>query len=197
VANLGGDAGIDPVKHPSVQQAQAELDRAELDLSYTTINAPDDGVVTQVERLQIGDYVNAASPVFALVATHDLWVEANFKEVQLSKMRAGQEATVSIDTYGDRKFKGHVVSLSPGTGAQFSVLPAQNATGNWVKVVQRLAVRVEIDDADRDHPLFAGLSATVKVDTATQKGAPLADEPGEPISTSTAGSVAAERVSAH
>jgi membrane fusion protein (multidrug efflux system) len=196
VANLGGDPSIDPVKHPSVQQAQAELDRAELDLSYTTVHAPDDGVVTQVERLQVGDYVNAASPVFALVATHDLWVEANFKEVQLAKMRAGQEATVSIDTYGDRKFKGHVVSLSPGTGAQFSVLPAQNATGNWVKVVQRLAVRVEIDDGDRDHPLFAGLSATVKVDTATQKGAPLADEPAEPISTSAADSVAGEPVSA-
>jgi membrane fusion protein (multidrug efflux system) len=196
VANLGGDPSIDPIKHPSVQQAQAELDRAELDLSYTTVYAPDDGVVTQVERLQVGDYVNAASPVFALVATHDLWVEANFKEVQLAKMRAGQEATVSIDTYGDRKFKGHVVSLSPGTGAQFSVLPAQNATGNWVKVVQRLAVRVEIDDGDRDHPLFAGLSATVKVDTTTQKGAPLADEPAEPISTSAAGSIAGEHVSA-
>jgi membrane fusion protein, multidrug efflux system len=197
VANLGGDSSIDPVKHPSVQQAQAELDRAALDLSYTTIYAPDDGVVTQVEKLQIGDYVNAASPVFALVATHDLWVEANFKEVQLSRMRAGQEATVSIDTYGDRKFKGHVVSLSPGTGAQFSVLPAQNATGNWVKVVQRLAVRVEIDDGDRDHPLFAGLSATVKVDTESRKGAPLADESvAEPLSTSAADGVAGERVSA-
>ena len=199
VANLGGDPSIDPVKHPSVQQAQAELDRAELDLSYTTVYAPDDGVVTQVEKLQVGDYVNAASPVFALVATHDLWVEANFKEVQLAKMRAGQEATVSIDTYGDRKFKGHVVSLSPGTGAQFSVLPAQNATGNWVKVVQRLAVRIEIDDGDRDHPLFAGLSANVKVDTATRKGAPLADESAEPtapISTSSAGSVVGEHVSA-
>lgn len=194
VANLGGDPSIDPIKHPSVQQAQAELDRAELDLSYTTIYAPDDGVVTQVEKLQVGDYVNAASPVFALVATHDLWVEANFKEVQLAKMREGQEATVRIDTYGDRTFKGHIVSLSPGTGAQFSVLPAQNATGNWVKVVQRLAVRVEIDDADRDHPLFAGLSATVKVDTASQKGAPLANDSAAPISASPAGTVVGERV---
>jgi membrane fusion protein, multidrug efflux system len=190
-ANLGGNPSIDPVQHPSVQQAQAELDRAELDLSYTTIAAPDDGVVTQVEKLHVGDYVNAASPVFALVATHDLWIEANFKEVQLSKMREGQPATVSVDTYGDRTFKAHVVSLSPGTGAQFSILPAQNATGNWVKVVQRLAVRVEIEDADRDHPLFAGLSATVKVDTQDQKGAPLANESAEPVS-NTAGS--AERV---
>jgi membrane fusion protein (multidrug efflux system) len=209
VANLGGDPSIDPTKHPAVMQAQAELERAELDLSYTTIFSPDEGVVTQVEKLQVGDYVNAASPVFALVATHDLWVEANFKEVQLSKMREGQPATVRIDTYGDRTFKAHVASISPGTGAQFSVLPAQNATGNWVKVVQRLAVRVEIDDADGDHPLFAGLSATVKVDTADKKGAPLADdsatpagnapEPAtrEPAGTSREGSTAvAERVAA-
>jgi membrane fusion protein (multidrug efflux system) len=188
LANLGGDPQIDPSKHPSVQQAQAELDRAELDLSYTTIAAPDDGVVTQVEKLQVGDYVNAASPVFALVATHNLWIEANFKEVQLSKMREGQPATVRIDTYGDRTFKAHIASLSPGTGAQFSVLPAQNATGNWVKVVQRLAVRVEIEDADRDHPLFAGLSATVKVDTENKGGARLADnETAEPPTTETAG----------
>jgi membrane fusion protein (multidrug efflux system) len=138
--------------------------------------------------------VNAASPVFALIATHDLWVEANFKEVQLSKMREGQAATVRIDTYGDRTFKGHVVSLSPGTGAQFSVLPAQNATGNWVKVVQRLAVRVEIDDADRDHPLYAGLSATVKVDTESKNGAPLAEEPAAPLNTSSGNGVAGERV---
>jgi membrane fusion protein (multidrug efflux system) len=195
VANLGGDPSIDPDKHPSVQQAKAELDRAELDLSYTTIYAPVDGVVTQVERLQVGDYVNAATPVFALVATDDLWVEANFKEVQLARMREGQPATVEIDTYGDRTFKGHVASLSPGTGAQFSVLPAQNATGNWVKVVQRLAVRVHIDDADADHPLFAGLSATVKVDTEGKQGAPLAPQgSSEPLNTSASGGTAGARV---
>jgi membrane fusion protein (multidrug efflux system) len=190
LANLGGDASIDPVKHPSVMQAQAELGRAELDLSYTTIFAPDDGVVTQVEKLQVGDYVNAASPVFALISTHDLWIDANFKEVQLSKMRAGQSATVKVDTYGDRTFKARVSSISPGTGAQFSVLPAQNATGNWVKVVQRLAVRVEIEDGDKDHPLFAGLSATVKVDTEDKKGAPLADESAPPPATPSAERVA-------
>jgi membrane fusion protein (multidrug efflux system) len=176
VANLGGDPAIDPTKHPAVEQAQADLDRALLDLSYTTITAPDDGIVAQVEKLQVGDYVNAAVPVFALVSTHNLWIEANFKEVQLAKMRAGQAATVKIDAYGDKTFKAHVGSLSPGTGAQFSALPAQNATGNWVKVVQRLAVRIEIDDADRAHPLFSGLSANVKVDTQDQQGAPLADE---------------------
>jgi membrane fusion protein, multidrug efflux system len=176
VASLGGNPAIDPTRHPAVEQAQAELDRALLDLSYATITAPDDGIVAQVEKLQVGDYVNAATPVFALVSTRNVWVEANFKEVQLAKMRAGQPATVEIDAYGGKTFKAHVASLSPGTGAQFSALPAQNATGNWVKVVQRLAVRIEIDDADRSHPLFAGLSANVKVDTHDQKGAPLADE---------------------
>jgi membrane fusion protein (multidrug efflux system) len=165
LASLGGNPDIDSRTHPAVEQAQAMLDRAKLDLSYTVIAAPDEGVVTQVERLHAGDYVNSASPLFALIATHDLWVEANFKESQLSRMRPGQPVVVVIDAYGGREFKGHIVSFSPGTGAQFAMLPAQNATGNWVKVVQRLPVRIEIDDADAGHPLYAGLSANVKVDT--------------------------------
>lgn len=165
LANLGGDPQIDSRRHPAVEEAQAMLDRAELNLSYTVITAPDDGVVAQVAKLHGGDYVNEASPLFALIAIHDLWVEANFKEVQLTRMRPGQPVTVVIDTYADRTFRGHVASISPGTGAQFSVLPAQNATGNWVKVVQRLPVRIEIDDEDNEHPLYAGLSATVRVDT--------------------------------
>jgi membrane fusion protein (multidrug efflux system) len=169
-AELGGDASIDPADHPRVEQAQAALDRAELDLSHTVIVAPDEGIVTQVEKLQVGDYVNEATPVFALIAIRDAWIDANFKEVQLARMREGQPATVEIDAYGDRVFRGHVASFTPGTGAKFSVLPAQNATGNWVKVVQRLAVRIEIDDADLAHPLYAGLSATVKVDTSGEVG---------------------------
>jgi membrane fusion protein (multidrug efflux system) len=176
VASLGGDPAIDPEHHPGVQQAQAALERAELDLSYTIITAPESGIVTQVERLQVGDYVNQATPVFALIATDDLWIEANFKEDQLSRMREGQSATVKIDTYSGKVFKAHVASMSPGTGSQFALLPAQNATGNWVKVVQRLPVRIEIDDRDASHPLYAGLSATVKVDTESRvlhaEGAP-------------------------
>ncbi|HEX5421607.1 MAG TPA: HlyD family secretion protein [Gammaproteobacteria bacterium] len=172
-AKLDGDPSIDPAKHPLVEQAQAELDRAELNLSYTAIKAPDDGIVAQVEKLQAGDYVEKASPVFALLAIHDSWIDANFKEVQLAKMRAGQPATVEIDAYGDKVFKAHVASFTPGTGAQFSILPAQNATGNWVKVVQRLAVRIELDNPDPARPLYAGLSATVKVDTGDQSGPPL------------------------
>ncbi|HEU4618656.1 MAG TPA: HlyD family secretion protein [Gammaproteobacteria bacterium] len=179
-AELGGDPSIDPAEHPSVQQAQAALDRAELDLSHTVIEAPDDGIVTQVEKLQVGDYVNEATPVFALIAIRDAWIDANFKEVQLANMRPGQPASVEIDAYGDKVFKGHVASFTPGTGAKFSVLPAQNATGNWVKVVQRLAVRIEIDDPDPERPLYAGLSATVKVDTSGEARPVVTETPALP-----------------
>jgi membrane fusion protein (multidrug efflux system) len=165
VASLGGDANIAPERHPMVQQAQARLDRARLNLSYTVVKAPSDGVVTRVEELQVGSYVNAAAPVFALVSTSDVWVEANFKEVQLDHMRSGQEASVQVDSYPGRTFTGRVVSESPGTGSAFSVLPPENATGNWVKVGQRVPVRIEIGPTDAAFPLNAGLSATASVDT--------------------------------
>ncbi len=176
-AQLGGDPSIEPDKHPLVEEAQAALDQAELDLSHTVVKAPANGIVTQVEKLQVGDYVNTASPVFALISTDDMWIDANFKEVQLAKMRAGQPVTIDIDAYGDKTFRGHVASFTPGTGAQFSLLPAQNATGNWVKVVQRLAVRIAIDNPDPGHPLYAGLSATVKVDTTAAGTAPVETAP--------------------
>ncbi|HEY7643122.1 MAG TPA: HlyD family secretion protein [Steroidobacteraceae bacterium] len=163
IAQLGGDPNIEPAKHPTVLQAQAALDRARLNLSYTTITAPSDGVVTRVEQLQVGNYVAASTPVFALVSTHDVWLEANFKENQLGHMRAGQTARIKIDSYPGKIFKGRVASVSPGTGSQFSMLPAENATGNWVKVVQRLPVRVELDELDPQYPLHAGLSAIVDV----------------------------------
>ena len=169
IAQLGGDPNIEPSKHPSVLQAQAALDRARLNLSYTTITAPSDGVVTRVEQLQVGNYVAASTPVFALVSTHDVWLEANFKEDQLGHMRAGQTARIKIDSYPGKIFTGRVVSVSPGTGSQFSMLPPENATGNWVKVVQRLPVRVELDEHDAAYPLHAGLSAVVDVDTGYQR----------------------------
>lgn len=169
LAQLGGDASIDPDQHPSVQAAQAALDAARLDLSYASVYAPRDGVVTRVEQLQVGNYVPAHQPVFALVATNDVWVEANFKEDQLTHMRPGQEAEVRIDTYPGRVFRGRVSSLSPGTGSQFSVLPPENATGNWVKVVQRVPVRIELVDVPSDVQLHAGLSAQVDVDTRWQR----------------------------
>lgn len=169
LAMLGGNPDIDLEQHPTVQQAQAELDRAKLNLSYATIVAPADGIVTKVEQLQVGDYITAASPVFALISIHDVWVEANFKENQLTYMRAGQPATVKIDTYSGKTVAAHVTSIAPGTGSQFSALPAENATGNWVKVVQRLPVRLQLESTDADLPFHSGLSATVVVDTGHRR----------------------------
>src|SRR5258708_31067134 len=99
--------------------------------------APGAGIVTKVEQLQVGDYINAASPVFALISTQNVWVEANFKESQLTHMHEGQHASVELDTYPGQSFAARVSSIAPGTGSQFSMLPAENATGNWVNVVQR------------------------------------------------------------
>ena len=169
VANLGGDPDIKPDRHPTVQHAQALLDRAKLNLSYTVIKAPSDGIVTRVEQLQVGTYISASTPVFALVVAGDVWIEANFKEDQLTHMRVGQHAVVHVDSYPGKKFDATVVSVSPGTGSQFSLLPAENATGNWVKVVQRLPVRIEIRQLDPEFPLHGGLSATVNVDTTHQR----------------------------
>lgn len=165
LAMLDGKVDIDPAQHPQVKEAQATLDKAKLDLSYTTITAPDDGIVAKVEQLQVGDYINAASPVFALISTRDVWVEANFKENQITHMRPGQTASVKIDTYPDHAFNARVVSMAPGTGSQFSALPAENASGNWVKVVQRVPVRLELDKPDENLPMHTGLSAIVEVDT--------------------------------
>lgn len=169
LAGLDGNPNIPMEKHPLVMEAQAQLDRAQLNLSYTTIAAPEDGVVTKVEELQVGNYINASQPVFALVSTNDVWIEANFKEVQLTHMRAGQTATVEIDAFPGRKFTARVTSESPGTGTEFSALPAENATGNWVKVVQRVPVRLEIEGLQANEGLQSGLSATVKVDTQFQR----------------------------
>ncbi|HWS67851.1 MAG TPA: HlyD family secretion protein [Steroidobacteraceae bacterium] len=165
LANLGGDPNIAPERHPLVQQAQAALDRAQLNLSYTVISAPTDGVVAKVEQLQVGDTIAASAPVFALVSTRDVWIEANFKEVQLARMRPGQSATVEIDRYPGRRFSAEVTSVSPSTGSQFSLLPPENATGNWVKVVQRVPVRLQLSHVDKGFLLQAGLSANVTVDT--------------------------------
>ncbi len=169
VADLAGKPNIAAERHPEVRQAQALLDRAKLNLSYTVVRAPADGVVTRVEELQAGDHINAAAPVFALVSAHDIWITANFKEDQLAHMRPGETATVRIDSYPGKTFEGKVASLSPGTGSQFSVLPPENATGNWVKVVQRLPVRIQLDRLDPAFPLKDGLSADVSVDTRYQR----------------------------
>jgi membrane fusion protein, multidrug efflux system len=165
IVALNGDPDIDVNRHPTVRAAKAQLDRARLDLSYATVTAPDDGVVAKVDDLQVGNFVNPGAAVFSLLSSRRIWVEANFRETGLTHMRPGQEATISVDAYPDRPFRAHIVSMSPGTGSDFSVLPPENATGNWVKVVQRLPVRLEFDDIDPDRPLFSGISVTARVDT--------------------------------
>jgi membrane fusion protein (multidrug efflux system) len=165
VAALNGDPNIAADRHPAVREAQAQLDRARLDLAYTRVVAPDDGIVTKVDDLQLGDFVNSGAVVFSTMSTRRIWVEANFRETGLTHMRPGQEAVVAVDAYPGQSFTAHVVSMSPGTGSELAVLPPENATGNWVKVVQRLPIRLEFDAIDPNRPLYSGISVTVRVDT--------------------------------
>ena len=161
-AALGAAAGSAD-NHPLVAQARARLAQAGLNRGYVDVVAPQDGVVTKVDQLQVGNYINAATPVFSLVSTR-LWIEANFKENQLEYMRPGQAVRVKVDAYSDQRFDARVEAISPGTGSSFSLLPAENATGNWVKVSQRVPVRIVFVDRPQV-PLESGLSVTVKVDT--------------------------------
>lgn len=165
VAGLNGDPNIEADRHPTVREARAQLDRARLDLSYTRVLAPDDGVVTKVDDLQAGDFVSSGATVFSMMSSRHVWIEANFRETGLTHMRPGQAATIDVDTYPGHGFKAHVVSMSPGTGSEFALLPPENATGNWVKVVQRLPVRLELDAVDPNWPLYSGMSVTAQVDT--------------------------------
>ena len=169
LARLGGRPGLPVAQNPQVAEAQAALDHALLELSYTTVRAPADGIVTKVEHLQAGAYLPLATPAFVLVSTADVWVEADFKEDQITNIRPGDHATVSIDAYPDRTFHAVVASITPGTGSQFSILPPQNATGNWVKVVQRVGVRLHLVGALP--PVRSGLSAAVTVDTRLRANA--------------------------
>jgi len=163
LANAGNVPDQSPDKHPLILAAQANLEHAKLNQSYGVVTAPVDGIVTRVDQLQPGAYINASQTVFWLLAGQP-WVEANFKEDQLAKMKVGQPAVITVDAYDGGKLAGHVGSFSPGTGQAFSALPAQNATGNWVKVTQRLPVRIEFDHMPPEMAGRAGLSAKVKVD---------------------------------
>jgi len=162
LATLGGNPNLADSAHPAVQQARANLQRAQLNVAYSEVVAPADGIVTRVDQMPVGTYLNASQTGFWLLSGEP-WVEANFKEDQLRHMRVGQPVDIKVDAYPDA-LRGHVASFSPGTGQAFSPLPAQNATGNWVKVVQRLPVRVQFDRSPPDMAARAGLSAHVKVD---------------------------------
>ena len=172
LSQLAGNPDIDPDEHPAVRVAQAKLDQALLDRRHATISAPSDGVVTQVDNLRVGNYLRAGTPAFMLMTTQDVWIEANMKETDLTFVQPGQTATVEIDTYPGREFTATVDSIGVGTGAEFSALPAQNATGNWVKVVQRIPVRLVIRPSADQPALRAGMSATIEIDTHHKRELP-------------------------
>ncbi len=149
---------------PALQAALAARDAALLNLEYTRVRAPSDGYVTQADRVQVGNIIVGGVPVVTIVRSDAIWVEANFKETDLTNMFVGQPAEIELDAYPDIEVRGHVASIGVGTGSEFSLLPAQNATGNWVKVTQRVPVRIAIDN-NPDRPLIAGLSVNAIVDT--------------------------------
>jgi membrane fusion protein, multidrug efflux system len=160
-AELANGAQV-PGVNPAIAAAQANRAKATLDIERTVVRAPADGIVTQVSRLQVGQMVFPGVPMLSIVRDGSARVEANFKETDLNHMRPGQPAEIEIDAYPGLKLKGHVDSIGAGTGSEFSVLPAQNATGNWVKVIQRVPVRIAIDSKS-ERPLIAGLSSDVTV----------------------------------
>jgi len=162
-ARQAAGSAFNPESHPLVLAAKAERDRAALDLSRTQIRAPADGIVTQTSRVLRGQVMIQGVATLSLMVTGSAFVEANFKETDLKTMRVGQRAEVVLDAFPDRPLTGRVESIGVGTGSEFSVLPAQNATGNWVKVVQRVPVRIRLDLVPPGLPLIAGLSADVKV----------------------------------
>ncbi len=172
LASLGGDPAVPVDRHPDVLETLAEVERAQLDLTRTTVVAPAGGIASNLE-LQIGEYVAAGIPVFSLVTTDRIWVEANLKETDLTHVRPGQKASVVVDAYPDHAWRARVASIAPATGAEFALLPPQNASGNWVKVVQRVPVRLEIDRRETDPPLRAGMSVEVEIDIEVERSLPL------------------------
>jgi len=160
--SANASAAIAPGEQPSIAQAKAAIDKARLDLRRAKIYAPMDGVVENADNLQVGQMAVTGVGMLSLVRSSAAWVEANFKERDLGRMVPGQRATIEIDAYPGRKWEGKVVSVGAGTGAEFSILPAQNANGNWVKVVQRVPVRIGFVETP-DRPMIAGLSADVTV----------------------------------
>ncbi|HEY7811050.1 MAG TPA: HlyD family secretion protein [Allosphingosinicella sp.] len=164
---------------PALLAARAAREKALLDLARTEVRAPLDGYVTQADRLQVGSAVVPGLAVVTVVRSGDVWIEANYKETDLARMVPGQPAEVTLDAYPSTKLSGHVASIGRGTGSEFSVLPAQNASGNWVKVTQRVPVRIAID-SNPGRPLLAGLSAEVSVDIREQPLPPPGTAPPTP-----------------
>jgi membrane fusion protein (multidrug efflux system) len=167
-ASLGGAPDRPVDRHPLVRAKLAAVDQARLDLEHTTLKAPTNGTVVTVPLVP-GEQITASKPLFAIVTDKAPWVDANFKETELTYVRVGQPATVELDTYPGVTWKAKVKSISPATGAEFAILPPQNASGNWVKVVQRLPVRLQLEPRTGMPPLRAGMTANVTIDTGRER----------------------------
>jgi membrane fusion protein, multidrug efflux system len=172
-ANLNGDPSIPVERHPRYRDAVAQRDEAARQLDHTIVKAPFAGIVTNVPSIAPGKYLQASMTAFYLVATDHLWVDSNPKETELTYVHPGQPVTVTVDTYPDVEWHGTIESISPAAAQEFSLLPAQNTSGNWVKVVQRIPMRVRVDTSDKNlPPLRAGMSVEVDVDTGHTRGLP-------------------------
>ena len=167
---LLGDTDLPLEKFPPYAQAKSKLDNAERNLDHAVVRAPMGGVATQVEQIQLGRYVSAGTPVFSIIDVAHPWVDANPKESDLTYVTEGQPVTLEVDAFPNHVFKGKIGSLSPGTGAQFAILPPQNATGNFVKVVQRVPIRIYFDETDKYvRKLKAGMSVYATIDTGHKR----------------------------
>src|SRR5262245_30080946 len=166
---LIGNPDLPLAQFPPYAQAEAALNQAERDLAHTTLRAPIAGTATQVDNIQLGRYVAAGTPVLSVIDHAHPWVDANPKETDITYLQPGQEVTIDVDTFPHHTFHGTVAAISPGTGAQFAILPPQNASGNWVKVVQRVPVRIALDNNEDVSRLRAGMSATVNIDTGRRR----------------------------
>ena len=173
LAKLAGNPNIPVTQHPQFLQAKALVDEAQRQLDDAAVRAPFAGIVTQVSAIARGKYLAASTTAFYLVATDHVWVDATPKETELTYVRSGQSVTVTVDTYPDAVWRGVVESVSPAAAQQFALLPAQNTSGNWVKVVQRIPLRVRVDTNEKNLPLLrAGMSVEVDVDTGHARGLP-------------------------
>ena len=171
LAQLAGDEVLSVEQHPRYQAAQATYDQAAIDLKATTIPAPASGIVSNM-KLQVGEYAQAGKPVFSLIENYPIWIEANLKETQLTHILPGQQATIVADAYPDRVWESVISSIAPTTGAEFSILPPQNASGNWVKVVQRIPINLVITDQADGPQLRAGMTVSVRIDTHRKRELP-------------------------
>ena len=170
-ANLGGEPDTPLAKHPRYREAQAVRRESALNLRRTLIYAPTAGVVTNF-GLQPGEYVQAGKPIFSIVKTSGVWIQANLKETDLTYIQPGHQASVRVDAYPDHEWTAIVSSISPATGAEFALLPPQNTSGNWVKVVQRIPIRLDVVQTTLDPPLRAGMSVVVDIDTLHERKTP-------------------------